>query len=329
MSDPFNLPEAEFDAVMTEIDEKLRQKSDRVPGREILGLAEYCAKFQVTLANNHPTTKRIINWFSQMYGDRLGMDWDFGRTVVLSRGELYKIRGVRFFGTFLMICDPSVLGKKLKQQTPNGIIDVFNLLERVQGLTPDAAARVPVDQCPAMLKAYARMYLAFSRLEAAQGARLGKGDAPFVKEAVHDLITSVESLLTSPPNYGQSKWSSLQAVEKLVKSCIREKGTIPKKSHDLYKLFATAEAVGTPSIDKNLTAKIECSADVRYDSSLVSRIEAVDAHYAALSVCQILAPTIKRTDARSELFEYEFELPDRTILKGIMLGYAPPALPKR
>src|ERR1035437_1506201 len=82
MSDPFNLPEAEYVAVMTEIDEKLRQKSDRVPGREILGLAEYCAKFQVTLANNHPTTKRIINWFSQMYGDRLGMDWDFGRTEI-------------------------------------------------------------------------------------------------------------------------------------------------------------------------------------------------------------------------------------------------------
>jgi HEPN domain-containing protein len=329
MSDPFNLPEAEFDAVMTEIDAKLRQKSDRIPGREILGLAEYCAKFRVALANNHPTTKRITNWFKQMYGDRLAMDWDFGRTVVLLRGEVCKIRGIRFFGTLLMICDPSVLGKKLKQQTPNGIIDVFNLLERVQGLTPDAAARVPADECPAMLKAYARMYLAFAGLEAAQGARLGRGDAPFVKEAVHDLITSVESLLTSPPNYGQSKWSSLQAVEKVVKSCIREKGTIPKRLHDLSKLFATAEAVGIPSIDNKLTAKIECSADVRYDSSLVSKMEAVEAHYATLSVCKSLAPIIKRTDARSDELDYEFELPDGNILKGIMLGYAPPTLPKR
>ena len=107
MSDPFNLPEAEFDAVMTEIDAKLRKKSDRIPGREILGLAEYCARFRVALANNHPTTKRIINWFKQMYGGRLGMDWDFGRTVVLPRGEVCKVRGIRFYGTLLMICDPS------------------------------------------------------------------------------------------------------------------------------------------------------------------------------------------------------------------------------
>src|SRR5712692_8944394 len=78
--DPFNLPEAEFDAVMTEIDQKLRQKGDRIPGREIGGIAEYCSKFNVPLANYDPTTKRIIDWFTRIYGDRLNMDWDGQRT---------------------------------------------------------------------------------------------------------------------------------------------------------------------------------------------------------------------------------------------------------
>jgi hypothetical protein len=58
-------------------------------------------------------------------------------------------------------------------------------------------------------------------------------------------------------------------------------------------------------------------------------MEAVEAHYATLSVCKSLAPIIKRTDARSDELDYEFELPDGNILKGIMLGYAPPTLPKR
>jgi hypothetical protein len=102
--DPFTLSEAEFDAVMTEIDEKLRQKSDRIPGREILAFAEYAAKFKVTFAHNHPTAVRIFKWFEDMYGDRLKMDWDFGRSVVLVKGDLCKIRGIRFYGSLPLVC---------------------------------------------------------------------------------------------------------------------------------------------------------------------------------------------------------------------------------
>src|SRR5690349_4948842 len=100
---------------MTEIDQKLRQKSDRIPGREIGGLAEYCAKFGIALANYEPTTKRIFDWFGRMYGNRLRMDWDFGRSIVLVKGEICRIRGIRFYGVLPLVCSPLAFGKKLRQ----------------------------------------------------------------------------------------------------------------------------------------------------------------------------------------------------------------------
>ncbi len=328
MQDPLNLSDVDFDAVMVEIDRTLRERSDKIPGREILGLAEFCAKFNLTLYNTHPTARRIIRWFTRMYGERLGIGWDFGRSVVLVKGEILKIRGLRFFGSIPLVCSPGVMGIKLQQSTPNGPIKVYNLVDdnQIQGLTPEMAKRLSAEECAAILKSYGRMFLAFSRLEAALGKRYDARDAPYINEAMHDLIASVESLLTSPPSYGASKWSSLQAVEKVVKSCIREKGVIPKKSHNLAGLCATAAAAGVPAVDPLLIEAVRCAADVRYDSTLVKKLEAIEAHYAALTICGELAPIVKRTTAQSGVYDYEFALATNS-LQGILLGYKPPEPP--
>jgi len=116
----------------------------------------------------------------------------------------------------------------------------------------------------------------------------------------------------------------LQAAEKVIKSCIREKGSIPKNIHDLSRLCATAVAVGVPGVDSALIASIQCSPDVRYDSTLVGKMDAVEAHYAALTICGALAPVVKRTTSESDVFDYEFPLSGGNKLDGILLGYSPP-----
>jgi hypothetical protein len=181
------------------------------------------------------------------------------------------------------------------------------------------------DECKAILTAYGRMFLTFSRLEAALGKRAGKGDAPYIKEAMHDLIGSVGSLLTATPNYGQSKWSSLQAVEKVIKSCIREKNVIPKKLHSLADLYATALQLGAPQVDPALLSAVQCAPDVRYDSTLVQKMEALEAHYAALTVCVELADVVKRTTASSEMVRYEIRTSPTCAFDALMLCYAPSA----
>jgi hypothetical protein len=326
--DPFNLSDAEFEAVMIEIDATIRARSDRMPGRELVGMAEFTKKFKITLSNTHPTTLRIIGWFERMYGDRIKVDWDFGRSVVLIHGEICKLRGIRSYGTRLVVCSPIGVGIKLQQPTEHGpILTVTNLLEgEIDGLTVGLAKTLSTDECAEILKVYRQMFLAFTRLEAALGAHRGGTDAPYVKEAMHDLLISADSLIGARPNYGQSKWESLQAVEKIVKSCITEKGGKPRFIHKLAELFAVAESAGVPKIEPALIEAVQCSADVRYQSTLVPKLEAVKAHHAALAICGDLACGIKKTTALSEVDQYEFPLRGIS-LPGLALHYSPPAPP--
>ena len=326
--DPFNLSDVEFDKVMTEIDQIVRQKSDKVPGRELLAMSEFSTRFGVTMFGTHPTTKRLIDWFTRMYGDRLYIKWDFGQSVVLVQGEICKLQSVRFFGNLLVACHPILKDIAFQYETEHGMLKVRNVLDAdIQGLTAELAVRLPLSECDEIRTAYGRMFLAFSKLEAALGSRYGLGAAPYIEEAVHDLRVSVESLLTSPPNYGQSKWESLQAVEKVVKSCILEKGGKPKNIHKLAELFADAELLGVPKCDGALISAIQCSPDVRYDSKLVTKAEAVEAHYAALILCGQLASVVRRTNAESAVNSWQWRTSKEFTLDVLTLGYGPPIAP--
>jgi hypothetical protein len=327
--DPFNLTDSEFDAVMTEIDQELRRLSDQLLGREIGGIALFVRRFRVQIDNRHPLQRRIIDWFVRIYGDRLRLDRDYGQTIALVNDEPCRMQCPMFFGNLPVVCTPSALGVQLKMESPLGRIPVTNLLENgIEGITPDLAARVPQSQCDAILKAYSNIFLAFCGLEAALGSRYGSTDAPYIKEALHDLRTSSESLLGSRPNYGQSKWESLQTVEKVLKSCILEKGAQHQRSHSLPELAANAVQAGVPTIDSALINTIQCSPSVRYDSTLVSKKEAIDAHYAAVRLCGQLAPIVKKTTAEIRVHEFPFSYRNNVVFGCLLLGYGAPVPPR-
>src|SRR5690242_4399707 len=64
--DPLNPTEADFETAMTAIDEELRRRDSRVVAREMLAYAEYCHRYNVTIANNHPVAKRIFGWCKRL-----------------------------------------------------------------------------------------------------------------------------------------------------------------------------------------------------------------------------------------------------------------------
>jgi hypothetical protein len=200
------------------------------------------------------------------------------------------------------------------------------LPDDIEGLTPDLARRLLTSECDEMLLAYGQTFVTFSRLHAALGARWGGTDAPYIEEAIHDLKSASESMLTARPSYGQSNWDSLQAVEKVVKSCILEKKQAHKKIHQLADLFKLAETLGVPKVDASLIFQVQCSPSVRYDAGTVSKAKAFAAYTAALKICGDLAPTIRRTTANSTMNDYEFQLPD-TKLRGLALRFTAPSPP--
>jgi HEPN domain-containing protein len=327
--DPFTLTDEQFDAAMVEIDNELRQQSDNVVGRPLGGLVLFVKRFRVQIDNRHPLQQRIFAWFDRVYGDRLRIDRDFGQAIVLINGESCKVSCPWFFANFPVACTPAAIGTRLRIQSPHGPIDVRNLLESgIEGLTLDLAARLQQAECDQMLTVFGDMFMAFCGMEAALGARYGKADAPYIKEAMDDLRASSDSLLGSRPNYGQSKWNSLQAVEKILKSCIIEKGGMHAFSHHLNDLASAVAALGVPAVDPAWISSVQCAASVRYDSSLVSKSDARAAHHSALRICRALAPVVKKTDAQIGFNEFPFQFRNGIVFPCILLGYGSPTIPR-
>jgi len=117
--------------------------------------------------------------------------------------------------------------------------------------------------------------------------------APFIREALDDLLESAAHLSSQKPNYGFSRWSSLQAAEKTLKSYIVQNGGNLQKIHKLAELETAASAVGLPALHPSLIADIQCSAEVRYAAYSIRKAEALKAHCAVLNLCTQISPLLK------------------------------------
>jgi hypothetical protein len=329
-ANPWYLSNSEFDAVMAEIDAELRTENDRIIGREIRGWLKFCQRFKISLALDDPLAGRVIDWFKAMYGDRLNLDADFGKSFVIIRGDPYRIRCFRIYGVVYAICSVDTLGREIRQRMPHGEErPVVNLLDSdiVEGLTPELARRLSPADCAAILTRYRRLFCAFAAMEGALAGRYGGEDAPYMKEAMNDLLEASECILRRTPNYGQSNWASLQASEKCLKSYILEKGGSHGKTHHIQLLSEYAATLGLPALDPQSIAAIQCRPDVRYDAPLVSRDKALAGYDAALMVCAEASKHIIRTTAQASIGQVWIRIGANEPMDGLMLAYHPPAPP--
>jgi HEPN domain-containing protein len=306
---PWHLSEPEFDAVMNEIDAELRLESDTIVDREIRGWLKFCQLFKVSLNFDDPLAERVFDWFKRINGERLNLDADFGKSFVLIRGDAYRLRCFRIYGAVYAICSVDTLGRKIRQRTPYSDYPDVNLLDDdVEGLTPELARRLLPTECAAILTRYYRVFRAFTALEGALASRHGGEEAPYMKEAINDLLEASECILRRTAHYGQSNWAALQAVEKCLKSYILEKDGSHGKIHDLKDLAEHAAKLGLPALEPQLIAAIQCRPDVRYDAELVSRDKALAAYQAALVVCADIGEHIRPTTARASIAQIRIRI---------------------
>jgi hypothetical protein len=116
---------------------------------------------------------------------------------------------------------------------------------------------------------------------------------PYVNEAIADLQIARASILEKPPHYGMSKWSSLQFIEKLLKSFLEIKSQPIPMHHNLQKIAQTAQTIGLILPNANLLASVQCIAGVRYGEVQVTLEEAISAHHASLDMGKHLVAQIK------------------------------------
>ncbi|WP_162917669.1 hypothetical protein [Dongia deserti] len=223
---------------------------------------------------------RIFDWFDTRCGDRLKADWGPGNSVIVIRGDAYRLVLPRVSGTVHAICDRSKHGQP--NSLPN---NVLNVLDCVDGLQRGLCAVLSPHELFQITSEVVKATHQFVAIEVLFKARFGP-------EARGDLFTSVECIVGQSPSYlreyGLSRWHSLHATEKIIKAYCKLKRISFTNTHDIVKLSDLVTGHGLTGIVKKHVRDANCDAKVRYGDVPSSFDQACNAHWAARSICAVV-----------------------------------------
>jgi HEPN domain-containing protein len=103
-----------------------------------------------------------------------------------------------------------------------------------------------------------------------------------------DVEAAVNGLMARGGRYGESKWASLQAAEKVLKAAIDRAGAKYGFTHGLAGLCKTLADTGLDFNADAQVAAIQCKPGIRYGEEPCTRDEALAAHRASLELVNIL-----------------------------------------
>jgi hypothetical protein len=224
---------------------------------------------------------RIHDWIEERYGKRVNIPFHIGRVVLPLRGALYKINCPITYGHVQFICEPHSFGQRREAIGLNAPPTV-NMIDLVEDLTADFAHSLTGEEVIRIGIAFVAGMGVYSALRVIR-------DVEYVREAVGDFDAAVFHLMEHEPQPGLSKWASLQAVEKLIKGYISQRGGHVRYVHSLQDLCDDAAKLGLPPPPQDYLKTVQCSAGVRYGEVAVSVEEAVEAHLVSLEMCEVAA----------------------------------------
>ena len=290
--------ELEFNKLMEEIDEALKKQSVPILGRQILAIREACIRLGISLSivprspaipgkfYGNSLSSHIIDWYDKKYGDRLKVDLGLGNGAIILKGDAWKITFPRFYGSFKFIFDPNIdRYKNFPEKSKGETYLIFNPLRCIDGLTSNFAITLEKQEIENIKQFFILGINAKKLLEDIKSK-------PLIPEAKTDMESSVSYIFSQPPHYGQSKWASLQFVEKLLKCYLELKRIKFKKTHDLLQLATLAEQHGLPPLPRPFIHSVQCPPSVRYGEPRGTLEEAVEAHHSALKICSYIAREI-------------------------------------
>ena len=277
-----SLSDEEFNRILEETDGHLTSQGRKIPGRELLGWGLFCIRQGLSdIPMSHPISQKVMTWFKARYGDRLNLDLDFGHSVLLLRGDILCFRCPRFYGRAYVLCCAEIMHRDFSEITVRRPT-LMNVLTLIRGITQNYFGSLTHAERNFLLESFTRSEIPVARINDVDTSE-------FVPEARADMRMAVEQMTLPNPQFGPSKWASSQAVEKFLKAYISQKSTKPEPIHALSKLAATAESLGLRTIPKDSLEQVQCPASPRYQSSLVTREEAVSVHQAAIAICAEIA----------------------------------------
>jgi hypothetical protein len=291
------LSEAEIEQLLNEVDATLKQKNEPIHGRPILAVGEIAQRFGIEISLRSELAARIGRWYRDRYGDRLRNRGIGGCAMTVVSEDVFRIaipnivialQSLPLSGVVLN-WNEGTWNEGASIRNPQRDLSgnfVFHIRDLIEKLT-----------------ATATLSLSASDKEVIEGDVLNAIHCfekiwDLFNNPIHglqiesDLVSAVDNVMRRiPPDYGNSRWSSLAAVEKSIKALYKTKnGTEAPHTHILTHLSNLVS--NYVSLDTVLLSKVQCSPEVRYSSSS-SRQQALEAHKAALNLSAEVAMAIK------------------------------------
>jgi hypothetical protein len=280
--------------ILREIDEVLKAKGVPPHARGIRAVIAFGQRFQLNiplvavkphkpdleLAKNSTYTARIYDWFEEVYGERMKFD-PSDKVAVIADGDLWELRIPLIYGTVIVDARNDFLNDR-----PNIFSASPVKINACAALTHITPARLKCFRDSDLQEVYGSYCVGLDTRAAFD--RFRKADSKFL-EAESDWKAAVMHLTAQRPNFGQSRWSSLQMCEKFMKGMIKIiGGTHARPVHNLSELHE-ALALSIPALNLvNLLPDIQCTAAVRYGEAPSTREQAYTAHKSSLLLVRAL-----------------------------------------
>lgn len=291
-NNPYSMSDEELERLLTEIDNELKEQGVPIPHRELKATLMMAVRIQADLywgaqgyygADHDKIINTIRSWFKKRYDNLMIMSFLIGDVALLLNKDIWimsiphVVQNARFYTEPLEKPVPA-LG-----EMPNG--GRHNIIDYIKTMPMGIRQILTSEELLYIRDIFILGLNLFTGLKEIQKQQ----NLSLIKEANIDYSTSVHHLQAPHPNFGQSKWSSLQATEKMYKAYIGYKGHSFERVHNLFKLDEVLNKIqDRPLIESQDLKAIQASPSVRYGEVSVSKDEALEAHHSSLKVGEIL-----------------------------------------
>lgn len=284
------LTDSEFENRISGID--IEQRKEKIPiyARSLNAIHKYALKYKVEIIvggsrlfksddkySSVNLAQTISDWYDKKYGNRVKKDFSRGYVALFIAGSIYKMKIPLIFGKAAICSD----GKfKLNQNAVESGTMLLNVITFIEDLTRELSSELSLEEESNILQIFIFASELFDFL-----SKESNKDG-LCESAKEDFKYAVDSLLNNQFNIGHSKWASLQATEKILKSILQRNKIAFNKNHKLGELIESLQLIGFPNVGDDLINTIQCKASVRYGDIPFKLEDAIKAHHYSIYLCK-------------------------------------------
>ena len=222
----------------------------------------------------------ISKWYTEQYGDRVLLPTDIGKIPLLIRNEIFFAR------------IPLVYGK----------VKIY-FLKMIEGITAKMIKELTPDELSMITQKYSIGYNLFYEIDGLRSAlrnniSMQADTAKYLLSALSDIETAISDMKNAK-TLNNSCYHSQQAAEKILKSCLVEKGGFPEKKlkskeygHNVGALFKAVKKLND-CFEEKYSSDIDIlnsiKMDIRYEGKKITNEYTVNIFWSSLSICGLCA----------------------------------------